>query len=299
MSIRFSQADLPAGTFHFAEAGDAGKPLLLCLHGFPESWLAWEAVMPLLAADFHVVAPDQRGFNRSPKPEGVDAYQTRHLVADMMALADRLSPVAPFHLAGHDWGSAVAYAMAFARPDRISGLIVANGVHPWCFQNAIVNDPGQRAASQYMNRLRAADAAGLLSANDFEKLMNMMAGFSATDWLRDDLRAAYKAQWREPGALEAMLNWYRASPVVVPDLEAREVEAPLLAMPEDMVTVRMPHLILWGEADVALTPACLSGMERFAPDLTIKRIEGASHWILHEQPERVAQAIIAFAGPRD
>ena len=299
MSIRFSQAELTAGTFHFAEAGEAGKPLLLCLHGFPESWLAWEAVMELLAGHFHVVAPDQRGFNRSPKPAGAEAYQTRHLVGDMFELAERVSPGGPFHLAGHDWGSAVAYAMAFARPDRIRRLIVANGVHPWCFQNAIVNDPGQRAASQYMNRLRAGDAAGLLAANDFEKLMNMMAGFSATDWLGDDLRAAYKAQWRQPGALEGMLNWYRASPVVVPGLEAKDVEAPLLAMPEEMLTVRMPHLILWGEANVALTPACLTGIERFVPDLSIKRIAGASHWILHEQPERAAQAIIAFAGGRD
>ena len=298
MSIRFSKADLPAGTFHYAEAGQADKPLLLCLHGFPESWLAHEAIMPLLAGAFHVVAPDQRGFNRSPKPRGVEAYQTRHLVADMFAFADRLSPDEPFHLLGHDWGSAVAYAMAFAKPARIARLTVANGVHPWCFQNAIVNDPGQRAASQYMNRLRASDAASLLSANDFEKLMNMMAGFSATDWLGDDLREAYKAQWRQTGAVEAMLNWYRASPVVVPDLEADKVEAPLLAMPEDALRVGMPHLVLWGEDDIALTQACLSGLERFAADLTIRRIGGASHWILHEQPERVAAEIIAFAAGR-
>lgn len=298
MSMRFSQARLAAGTFHYAEAGEEGKPLLLCLHGFPESWLAWEAVMPLLSKDFHVVAPDQRGFNRSPKPADIEAYQTRALVADMFELADRVAPGQPFDLAGHDWGSAVAYAMAFAKPDRVRRLIVANGVHPWCFQNAIVNDPGQRAASQYMNRLRAADAAGLLSANDFEKLMNMMAGFSATAWLDDDLRAAYKAQWREPGAVEAMLNWYRSSPIVVPALDAETVEAPLLAMPEEILTVRMPHLILWGEADVALTPACLTDIERFVPDLSIKRIAGASHWILHEQPERVAAEIIAFAAGR-
>ncbi|PHP66616.1 alpha/beta hydrolase [Zhengella mangrovi] len=295
MSIRFSQADLPAGRFHFAEAGEAGRPLLLCLHGFPESWLAYEAVMPLLAERFHVVAPDQRGFNRSPKPEGVEAYQARYLVADMFALADRLSPEQPITLTGHDWGSAVAYAMAFTRPERIARLIVANGVHPWCFQNAIVNDAGQRAASQYMTRLRAPDAAGLLAANDFEKLMNMMAGFSATGWLTPALQAAYNAQWREPGALEAMLNWYRGSPIVVPGLEETAVAAPLLAAPEDAMRVRMPHLVLWGQEDIALTPACLGGLERFAADLSIRPVDGASHWILHEQPQRVAAEILAFA----
>ncbi|WP_421849257.1 alpha/beta fold hydrolase [Oricola sp.] len=197
MEIGFGELELAAGTFHYAHTGGAGQPLILCLHGFPESWLAYEAILARLGSGgYHAVAPDQRGFNKSAKPQGAEAYHTRHLVADMFELADRLSPDSPFVLMGHDWGSAVAYAMAFSRPDRISHLIVANGVHPWCFQNTIVHNAAQRAASQYMTRLRHHDSGQLMAANDFERTLNMMARFSMADWLTTEMGAAYKAQWR-------------------------------------------------------------------------------------------------------
>ena len=283
--------DRPEGSLFYAEAGNANAPVLLCLHGFPESWLAFEAVMPLLAEKFRVIAPDQRGYARSFKPDGVEAYQTRHLAADMLALIDHVSPDRPVHLLGHDWGSATAYAMAFRKPERVRTLTIANGVHPWCFQNAILNDPAQRAASQYMNRLKALDAEALLSANGYSKLMRMMEGFSGTPWLSDALKARYVGQWSEPGALTAMLNWYRASPVVVPEVGAPAPAAPVLSVPAEMMTVAMPHLVIWGEADTALLPSCLGGLERFAPDLTIGKISGAGHWILHEKPLEIASAL--------
>ncbi len=283
--------DRPEGPLFYAEAGQADAPVLLCLHGFPESWLAFEAVMPLLAERFRVLAPDQRGYARSFKPEGVEAYQTRHLAADMLALIDNVSPDRPVHLLGHDWGSATAYSIAFRKPERIATLTIANGVHPWCFQNAILNDPDQRAASQYMNRLKAADAEVLLSANGYSKLMRMMEGFSGTPWLSDALKAQYVAQWSEPGALTGMLNWYRASPVVVPEVGAPVPDAAVMSVPLELMKVRMPHLVIWGEADTALRPTCIAGLERFAPDLTIRKVAGAGHWILHEKPQETASAM--------
>jgi epoxide hydrolase 4 len=153
--VRFFRFDTGSVSLNVAEMGDARKPLIVCLHGFPEYWAAWEPVMRRLAGDFHLVAPDQRGFNLSDKPQGVDAYRSKHIVADLAALADHLSPDRPFLLAGHDWGASIAYAYAFAHPQRLSHLVIANGVHPALFQRAIFNDPEQRRASQYMNRLRA------------------------------------------------------------------------------------------------------------------------------------------------
>jgi pimeloyl-ACP methyl ester carboxylesterase len=294
MTIRFSSTELPAGRFHWAGAGDARAPLILCLHGFPESWLAYEAVLERLSERHFVVAPDQRGFNRSPKPAGVDSYHVRFLAADMFALAEELSPNRPFVLVGHDWGSAVAYAMAIADPERISHLVVVNGVHPWCFQNAIVNDPGQRAASQYMNLLRRPEATEFMAANDFAKTMGMMTGFSSTNWLTDDLAGQYRQQWRQPGALDAMLNWYRASPVIVPEPDVPEFDAPLLDLPAEALFVRIPHLVIWGEDDTALTPACMEGLDRFCADLDVHRFTGAGHWILHERPDVVTDAIKDF-----
>ena len=285
---------LPDGPLCYREAGPGEAPVLLCLHGFPESWLAYEALMPRLSHRFRLIVPDQRGFNRSLKPDGVEAYHARYLTADMFALADHVSPDRPIFLMGHDWGSAVAYAMAFRRPERIARLVIANGVHPWCFQRAIIEDEGQRAASQYMNRLRADDAETLLAADGFARLIRMMEGFSDTPWLNADLKQRYVDQWSEPGALTGMLNWYRSSPVLVPGIGEAAPVVPLLAAPRDTMRVAMPHMVLWGDADTALRPACLEGLGNFAADLTIRNVEGAGHWILHERPDVVASAMLTF-----
>lgn len=281
-------------TLNVAVAGDPAARLVVCLHGFPEYWAAWREVMQDLSRDHYVVAPDQRGFNLSSKPDDQEAYQARHLVADIAALADHFSPGRPFVLAGHDWGAAVAYAYAFADPDRLTHLVIANGAHPVCFQRAILDDPGQRRASQYFHKLRAPDAAERMAENDFARTEKMIAGFSRTGWMTPEILQAYRAAWAQPGAMQAMLHWYNSSPVVVPAPEEPAASAPLLAIDPAKVTVRVPHLVLWGEADEALTPACLNGLERYARDLTITKIGGAGHWILHEKPAEVSTAIRSF-----
>ncbi|MCR9134999.1 MAG: alpha/beta hydrolase [Alphaproteobacteria bacterium] len=298
MDVRYDEFDTGEIRLHYAAMGNPANPLILCLHGFPEYWAAWQSVMPLLADRHFVVAPDQRGFGRSSKPAGVDAYQTRHLLADIAALADHLSAENPFVLFGHDWGSAVAYAYAFRHPDRLKGLVVANGVHPATFQRAIVDDPKQRAASQYMSWLRADNAADAMSADNFSRTLNMIAGFSATDWMSEEDKNAYREAWSGEGTMEAMLNWYRASPVVVPPIDTPASElagaVPVLDLPDEVLQVRMPHLVVWGERDEALRPVCLDGLDRYAPDLKVVRFSDAGHWILHEQAAGVAQAVDAW-----
>lgn len=282
--------------FHCAAAGPGDAPLIICLHGFPEFWAAWSAVMEELAGEFRLVAPDQRGFNLSSRPEGVENYRTSHLVADLAAIADALSPERPYVLAGHDWGASVAYAYAFAHPRRLSHLVVANGVHPWCFQNAILHDPAQRRASQYINRLRAPESDQAMAEDGFRRTLRMLAGFSRTDWMNETDRQAYLEAWGQPGALPAMLNWYRATPLLVPPVDAPSPTAPILGLPAETMMVRVPHLLVWGEGDEALRPSTIDGLERFAPDLTVKRFAGTGHWILHERPVEVADAVRAFLG---
>lgn len=294
MNFRFEMHDAGEVRLNVASIGDAGAPLVICLHGFPEYWGAWSQVMERLADGYHLVAPDQRGFNLSSRPAGVEAYRVRRMVADLASLADRLSPDRPFVLAGHDWGASVAYAYAFAHPARLSHLVIANGVHPVCFQRAIFDDGEQRKASQYINRLRAPDAEDILSEDGFRRLLRMIDGFSAAQFMTPALREAYLAAWSQPGALTAMLNWYRASPVAVPAPGEAPGSALVLDMPEEAFRVAMPHLVVWGEADQALRPSCLDGLGRFADDLTVERIAGASHWVLHEKPAEVAAAIRAF-----
>lgn len=295
MRFRFERHDAGDVSLHVAMLGDHDKPLVICLHGFPEYWAAWAGVMKELAADFFLVAPDQRGFNLSSCPAAVESYRVRHMVADLASLADRLSPARPFVLAGHDWGASVAYAYAMAHPNRLSHLVIANGVHPVCFQRAILEDEGQRQASQYINRLRADDAETLLSQDDHRRLLRMIEGFSSAGFMDEAMRCAYREAWSKEGVLTGMLNWYRASPLVVPAVGGKGKSAMILDMPEEHFAIRMPHLVIWGEADQALRPSCLQGLDRFAPDLTVERVSDAGHWILHEQPQRVAQAIRDFA----
>lgn len=281
---------------HYVTSGDPAAPMLLCLHGFPEYWGGWRDIMPYLAKTYHVVAPDQRGFGKSFKPIGEEAYRTRNLVRDAAALADHVCPDKPFVLFGHDWGSSVAYAFAFAASDRLRGLIVANGVHPYTFQKAIIDDPEQRAASQYMRFLRSDGAAAIMREDNYRRTLNMIAGFSRSDWMSDETKAGYLEAWSTDGAMEAMLNWYRSSPVVVPPEEqpASELvdQVPVLGLPAEAMQVKVPHLVVWGEKDEALRPSCLQGLDRFVEDLVIERVPDCGHWILHERPERVA-AIVA------
>lgn len=292
--MRFETIDTGEVRLNLALAGDPAKPLIICLHGFPEYWAAWREVMAELADDFFLVAPDQRGFNLSSKPEGEEAYRANRMVADLAVLADHFSPGRPFMLAGHDWGASIAYAYAFAHADRLSHLIIANGVHPVCFQRAILEDAGQRQASQYFLKLRAPGAAAHMAENDFARTMNMITGFSAVEWMIDEIRAAYRAAWAQPGAMQAMLHWYNSSPIVVPGLDETVSTAPLLEIPREKVTVSMPHLVIWGEEDQALRPICLEELPQFAPKLAIQHTAGAGHWILHEKPTEVASAIRAF-----
>lgn len=294
--IRFGFHAADGVELHYAAAGNPENPLIICLHGFPEYWAAWREVMTALADRYHLVAPDQRGFNLSSKPQGVDAYRARHMVADLAGLADRLSPEKPFVLAGHDWGASIAYAFAFAHPGRLSHLIIANGVHPACFQRAIFEEDAQRWASRYINRLRAPDADTLMSEDGFRRTRKMISGFSRTDWMTEEIRADYLRAWSEPGAMTAMLNWYRASPIAVPLPGEQPGDSFVLSLPDEAMAVRIPHLVVWGEADEALRPVCLEGLDRYAPDLTIRKFAGAGHWILHEKPAEVAGAIRLFLG---
>lgn len=145
-SIRVDCGDVVLNVVTNGDAAPGGpiaddRPPIVFLHGFPEYWAAWKPVFPALAKDFLIIAPDQRGYNLSDAPQDVEAYRAKHLVADILTLANRLLGERKFLLAGHDWGASVAYALTIAAPERLTGLVIVNGVHPVPFQRALVNDP--------------------------------------------------------------------------------------------------------------------------------------------------------------
>lgn len=270
------------------------RPALVFLHGFPEFWIAWRDVFIEFADSHLIIAPDQRGFNRSDAPDGVEHYHTRNMVQDLFLLADHLIGEKTFVLLGHDWGASVAYAAAIARPDRISKLVIANGVHPVCFQEALIDDLAQRNASQYFHILTAPRAAEKMAEDDFRRTFSMFEKFSATPWLTPDIRAEYLEAWSRPGRLQAMLNWYAGSPIVVPRPDERLPEAPLYGGQATKFAVPMPHLLIWGDGDPALLSSATKRLEEFAPKLERNSLKKADHWLLHTHAAEIAERIRDF-----
>ena len=279
---------------HCAVAGEAGRPLMLFLHGFPEFWGAWRTPMEYFAArGWLAVAPDLRGYNLSDKPEGVEAYKAKHLIADVLALGAHYSrgdPHDKFVLVAHDWGGAVAWGVAIAHPGRLDRLVMINSPHPYLFWRELTENPAQQKASEYMNMFRLPKAERVLSENGYARLLAAFAKLS------DAWRAELVAAWSQPGALTGGLNYYRASPLYPPtagDPGAKKLKLEL----KDFI-VRVPTLVLWGERDTALLPSLLDGLGLCVPHLKIVRAPGATHWIVHERPDLVCGEIEKFAGEK-
>ncbi len=278
--------ELGGKPFFVRSWGAPDLPVLLMLHGFPEYGGAWSDVARHLAHRFHCIAPDQRGYGQSWCPEGVSAYTTSQLVADMATLIGTRRVT----VMGHDWGAGVAYGLAMFRPELVERLIIANGVHPAIFQTALAKGGAQSEASQYMLYLREDGSEDALAQDNYAKLLSLFSAKMDMSWLTEDKRTAYLREWSRPGRLRAMINWYRASPLRVARPGEPLTETPDL--PLERLKVRCPHLLIWGRQDTALLPEATEGLEVFAPDLTRVELPDVDHWLLHQDPEAVAQTIL-------
>ena len=206
----------------------------------------------------------------------------------------------PAHaLVAHDWGGALAWNLAAQQPAALQRLVIINSPHPATFLRELQHNPAQQAASAYMNFLVRPDAEALLAENDFARLWPFFTNMGANDpthaggaWLDETTRARYREVWQR--GLSGALNYYRASPLRPPTLLDQSLMA--LQLPAEAVTVKLPTQVIWGEADMALPPSLLDGLDVFVPQLSLQRWPGATHWVVHEQPERVAQAISEFIG---
>lgn len=274
---------------HYVEAG-AGAPMLF-VHGFPEFWYAWESQLAAFSQDHRAVALDMRGHNLSDKPADARAYRPKHLVADLRGMIDHLGGKAI--VVAHDWGGAAAWNLAAAHPECIDKLVIINSPHPVAFARELRDSPAQQQASAYMNWLRRPGAAEKLLADDCARLVAMLRQSTRDPgWLTPELLARYRAAWTQPGAMDASLNFYRASPLRPATPDAPDAVVPDLR-PQDF-TVRVPTLVIWGERDTALLPGLLDGLDACVPDLRIARIPDASHWVIHERPDEVNRLIREF-----
>jgi len=283
--------DLPHGiTLSCRAAGVRGRPVLMFLHGFPEAAFVWDALLEHFAAQgYRCVAPNLRGFERSSQPKDPKEYRAKHLVRDIAALVQ--AEGAPLEcLIAHDWGGAVAWNVANQLPQLAKRLAIINSPHPGTFLRELKSNPKQQAASAYMNFLIRPDAEQLLRANDYERLWGFFAGDGADAWLTDELRAKYREVWDL--SLEGGCNYYRASPLRPP--RDGDTAAAAIELPREMLTVSIPTLVVWAMEDRALPPELVDGLDDYIPQLTLVRVPGATHWIVHERPQFIAAQLEAF-----
>lgn len=293
----FRKVPLRTGvTLNVALAGDPACPAVILLHGFPESHRTWREVAPRLADDFYLVMPDQRGFAGSDRPQDVDDYKADTLVDDIFGLADALA-LSKFALVGHDWGGAISWSAALRADPRMTRLAIINAPHPVIFQKSLIEDSDQRAASQYISAFRSRMFEKAAAAMGYEALFEK--SFSRHVDLRiipEEERRQYIAEWSQPGGLTAMLNWYRASKIMVPPPGAT------LPLPQWLlkafVKVKVPTLVIWGMQDRALLPLQLDGLDALVDDLTIVRLPDVGHFAPWEAGDKVAAALRPFLAGR-
>lgn len=283
---------LPTGvTLAVAVAGDPANPPVILLHGFPESHRTWREIIPDLARDHFVSAPDQRGFAGSSKPEDVANYSADKILGDLIALADHFA-IDRFTLVGHDWGGAIAWMAALGRPDRVARLVIVNAPHPLVFQRSLFDDAEQRAASQYITAFRSPGIEAYVESIGIDGFFDKsFAPHVDMTKVSDAERQRYIDDWSGPGALTAMLNWYRASAIVVPAPGDTPERPAFLDAPFPPVT--QPTLVIWGLRDTALRPVQLDGLEALVPDLTITKVD-AGHFVPWENAPAVIAAMRAW-----
>jgi epoxide hydrolase 4 len=270
---------------HAVLAGPQDGPLAILLHGFPECWYSWRHQIPALVDEgYRVVVPDQRGYNLSDKPVGVQAYQIDRLVADVASLIRALGR-SQATIIGHDWGGAVAWRLAMDRPEAVEKLVILNAPHPVVFAKALRADWAQRRRSWYMFAFQVpwlpeallALAPQLATRLLFRGTAVRRQAFSAFDL---QVMAAAMAQ---PAAPQSMIHWYRASFRYAPAERASAIQA--------------PALVIWAEDDVALGTSLTHGLERWVPDLQIRYISDCGHWVQNEAPQVVNDALQRFLAP--
>ena len=253
--------------------------------------------MAAFSGDYYCIAPDQRGYRGSSKPQEVAAYTADKLTADIFALADALD-VQNFTIVGHDWGGAIAWSVALngqasgfnpAWAGRVTRAIIANAPHPYLFQRLLITDMDQRASSQYIRAFRDPANDALVREKGLTGLMQAVVKWGKPEAMEPEERAALLADWMDRDACFGMLNWYRASPLVVPAMD--EVADFPSFVAGAFPTLVIPTLVIWAMDDLALPPSNITGIEKLVPQVTVVPVHDCGHFVIWEKPQVVNAAM--------
>lgn len=275
MTIQFRTISTNGIQLNTALAGpEKGEPVIL-LHGFPEAWFGWEnQIASLVDAGFRVIVPDQRGYNLSDKPAGVNNYQMDLLVDDILGLADSLG-YGQFHLAGHDFGAMVSWSLALRAPERIKRLVIANVPHPAVFKPYLKTHPAQILKSWYAFFFQLPGLPELMvKANNWRFLTTAMP-----DYFSNREKDRYREAWEQPGAITGMINWYRST-----------FGTSKSTRPTNQV--QPPTLIIWGKRDPHLSHEMADLSLEFCQDGKLVYFKDATHWVQHDKAAEVSQLLI-------
>jgi pimeloyl-ACP methyl ester carboxylesterase len=298
---------------HYVESDSetASKKLLktiVFLHGFPEYWGTWSEQLDYFSTNYRVIAPDLPGYNLSDKPNDPAFYAIHNLITFIAKFIKLISPDQDVYLVAHDWGGAIAWPLAAFHPQLIRKLIILNAAHPSTFTREMIENPKQRQKSAYIHELISASGESLLSKNNYQYLSEKMMVSTRTDVFTDKVKAEYRKIWSKQGAINGMLQYYRSMPqLAANDSETSRLES--CAIVHDLkespvkntsqikvpnIRVNVPTLILWGEQDQAFVIENLNDIEQYVPNCTIHRFSNTSHWLQHERPDDVNNAITTF-----
>jgi pimeloyl-ACP methyl ester carboxylesterase len=279
---KFSRVATNGISLHVAEAGPANGPLVILLHGFPEFWFCWRSqIGPLADAGFHVVVPDQRGYNLSDKPRGIAAYDLDQLAKDIIGLADHFG-ARTFLLAGHDWGAIAGWWVAQYYPDRVERFVSISAGHPAVWRERMQSDPVQRQKSTYVKMFRLPwFPEFIVRRRNFEAIAGAITATARPGTVSDAELARYRQAWSQPGAITGGLNWYRAI------LKRR--------FPNwKQIRISVPTLTVWSAKDVYGDEHLAAQSVALCDKGEMVRLENATHWALQDEPKAVNALLAKF-----
>lgn len=279
---RFMHVGTGQVRLHVAEAGKTGNPLLFLLHGFPDYWFGWRNQISHLAdAGYHVIAPDQRGYNLSDKPSRAAAYSLERLAGDILALADRFG-AERFYVAGHDWGAMVGWWLAIHAPLRVRKLMAISAGHPAVWKTRMRHDREQRRLSRYVRFFQIpALPEAILRSRNYAALSMAISRTAEDNAVGAEDLLHYRDAWAQPGALTAMLNWYRA-------FAGQSFRAPAASR------IQVPVELIWGGKDPYGTTDLAAESIAHCEQGRVVVFDKATHWVMIDEPKRLLRHMTEF-----
>ncbi len=296
--MKHELADINGIRMHYVTHG-AGKPILF-LHGFPEYWGVWKQLMAEFGKDHLVIAPDLRGYGQSSKPAEVEQYRIETLVGDVKGLLNHLG-LKKVTLVAQDWGAFLGCSYVLRHPEYVERYVAVDVTHPAIFNRELQQNPKQQELSAYMLAFGTSQAEAMVAANDYA--WPRQAVFDDARAHGAELSEADMAEWldtwKQPGGVTGGLNYYRAARMGPPAGPGSTGGSNLVdGLSPEQLKAKVPVLLLWGEKDPYFTPGSLDGLEQYVPQLTVRKLPDATHWVTLEKRAQVTGYLREFLGAK-